>query len=68
MVWFIKPGETSHKLTFEWAIQARGLHGLKIEAQTRPVPEIAWPDPSRAAQLNLEPEPEIFFSPQWIAN
>ncbi len=36
----------------------RGLHGLKTEARTRPVPEIVWPDPTRAAQLNLEPEPD----------
>ncbi len=36
----------------------RGLHRLKTEAWTRPVPEIVWPDPTRAAQLNLEPEPE----------
>ncbi len=35
-----------------------GLHGLKTEARTRPVPEIVWPDPTRAAQLNLEPEPD----------
>ncbi len=32
----------------------RGLHGLKIEARTRPVPEIVWPDLTQAAQLNLE--------------
>ncbi len=43
--------------------QHRGLHGLKTEARTRPVPEIVWPDPTRpdptrAAQLNLEPEPD----------
>ncbi len=25
----------------------RGLHGLKTEARTRPVPEIVWPDPTR---------------------
>ncbi len=37
---------------------SRGLHGLKTEARTRPVPEIVWPDPTRAAQLNLEPEPD----------
>ncbi len=36
----------------------RGLHGLKTEARTRPVPEIVWPDPTWAAQLNLEPEPD----------
>ncbi len=41
----------------------RGLHGLKTEARTRPIPEIVWPDPTwpdpaRAAQLNLEPEPD----------
>ncbi len=36
----------------------RGLHGLKTEARTRPVPEIVWPNPTRAAQLNLEPEPD----------
>ncbi len=40
------------------AVQLRGLHGLKTEARTRPVPEIVWPDPTRAAQLNLEPEPD----------
>ncbi len=28
-------------------VQARGLHGLKTEARTRPVPEIVWPDPTR---------------------
>ncbi len=39
-------------------MQGRGLHGLKTEARTRPVPEIIWPDPTRAAQLNLEPEPD----------
>ncbi len=38
--------------------RGRGLHGLKTEARTRPVPEIIWPDPTRAAQLNLEPEPD----------
>ncbi len=32
----------------------RGLHGLKIEARTRPVPEIVWPDLTQAAQINLE--------------
>ncbi len=37
---------------------ARGLHGLKTEARTRPVPEIVWPNPTRPAQLNLEPEPD----------
>ncbi len=36
----------------------RGRHGLKTEARTRPVPEIVCPDPTRAAQLNLEPEPD----------
>ncbi len=25
----------------------RGLHGLKTEARTRPVPEIVWPNPTR---------------------
>ncbi len=38
--------------------ETRGLHGLKTEARTRPVPEIVRPDPTRAAQLNLEPEPD----------
>ncbi len=43
--------------------RARGLYGLKTEARTRPVPEIVWPnptrpDPTRAAQFNLEPEPD----------
>ncbi len=49
--------------------QRRGLHGLKTEARTRPVPEIVWPDPTRAAQLNLEPEPDPQSPPpQRIAN
>ncbi len=26
---------------------SRGLHGLKTEARTRPVPEIVWPNPTR---------------------
>ncbi len=25
----------------------RGLHGLKTEARTRPVPDIVWPNPTR---------------------
>ncbi len=29
---------------------SRGLHGLKTEARTRPVPEIVWPDPTRPEQ------------------
>ncbi len=52
-------------------IQTRGLHGLKTEARTRPVPEIVWPDPTRAARLNLEPEPDPRSPPpppQRIAN
>ncbi len=28
-------------------VTIRGLHGLKTEARTRPVPEIVWPDPTR---------------------
>ncbi len=28
-------------------VQSRGLHGLKTEARTRPVPEIVWPNPTR---------------------
>ncbi len=57
-----------------WRAQFRGLHGLKTEARTRPVPEIVWPDPTRpdptrAAQLNLEPEPDPKSpAPQRIAN
>ncbi len=27
--------------------EIRGLHGLKTEARTRPVPEIVWPNPTR---------------------
>ncbi len=50
-------------------ICVRGLHGLKTEARTRPVPEIVWPNPTRAAQLNLEPEPDLKSPPtQRIAN
>ncbi len=51
-----------------WFIQTRGLHGLKTEARTRPVPEIVWPDPTRAAQLNLEPEPDPKSPPPPITN
>ncbi len=29
------------------ALPTRGLHGLKTEARTRPVPEIVWPNPTR---------------------
>ncbi len=46
----------------------RGLHGLKTEARTRPVPEIVWPDPTRAAQLNLEPEPDPKSTPPPTTN
>ncbi len=50
------------------AAQTRGLHGLKTEARTRPVPEIVWPNPTWVAQLNLEPEPDPKSPPQRIAN
>ncbi len=57
---------------FTCELSSRGLHGLKTEARTRPVPEIVWPDPTRAAQLNLEPEPDPTRNPppppQRIAN
>ncbi len=32
--------------------RVRGLHGLKIEARTRPVPDIVWPDPTRPERHN----------------
>ncbi len=48
--------------------QGRGLHGLKTEVRTRPVPEIVWPDPTRAAQLNLEPELDPKSPPLPITN
>ncbi len=35
--------------TLLW-VQIRGLHGLKTEARTRPVPEIVWPNPARPEQ------------------
>ncbi len=47
---------------------SRGLHGLKTEARTRPVPEIVWPDPTRAAQLHLEPEPDPEIPPPPTTN
>ncbi len=33
--------------TFFISMFVRGLHGLKTEARTRPVPEIVWPEPTR---------------------
>ncbi len=39
-----------YKHTYEYVcvcIYIRGLHGLKTEARTRPVPEIVWPNPTR---------------------
>ncbi len=40
--------------------QSRGLHGLKTEAPNpaRTRDRLTRPDPTRAAQLNLEPEPD----------
>ncbi len=35
-------------------IQCRGLHGLKIEARTWPVPEIVWPDPSGTVKFRAQ--------------
>ncbi len=32
---------------YGFVVQGRGLHGLKTEARTRPVPEIVWPNPTR---------------------
>ncbi len=37
----------------------RGLHGLKTEARTRPVPEIVWPDPSGTVKFRARTRPEI---------
>ncbi len=36
-----------------------GLHGLKTEARTRPVPEIVWPDPSGTVKFRARTRPEI---------
>ncbi len=42
-------GHVSGDITFILIIiKIRGLHGLKTEARTRPVPEIIWPDPTRS--------------------
>ncbi len=38
---------------------SRGLHGLKTEARTRPVPEIVWPDPSGTVKFRARTRPEI---------
>ncbi len=35
-------------------IQCRGLHGLKMEARTWPVPEIVWPDPSGTVKFRAQ--------------
>ncbi len=42
--------------------QTRGLHGLKTEARTRPVPEIVWPDPSGTVKFRARTDPK---SPLW---
>ncbi len=47
-------------------LHVRGLHGLKTEARTRPVPEIVWPDPSGKVKFRARTRPEI--PPQQIAN
>ncbi len=44
----------------------RGLHGLKTEARTRPVPEIVWPDPSGTVKFRARTRPEITPAPQRI--
>ncbi len=41
------------------AAGTRGLHGLKMEARTRPVPEIVWPDPSGTVKFRARTRPEI---------
>ncbi len=49
--------------------RSRGLHGLKTEARTRPVPEIVWPDPSGTVKFRARTRPEIpppRPAPQWI--
>ncbi len=48
-------------------LQTRGLHGLKTEARTRPVPEIVRPDPSGTVKFRARTRPEI-PPPQRIAN
>ncbi len=46
-------GDGREWMAQQWAsgsrhgISVRGLHGLKTEARTRPVPEIVWPNPTR---------------------
>ncbi len=41
--WLLLPMDKECKVF----ILFRGLHGLKTEARTRPVPEIVWPNPTR---------------------
>ncbi len=50
--------------------ETRGLHGLKTEARTRARTRdrLTRPDPTRAAQLNLEPEPNPKSPPPPITN
>ncbi len=38
---------SNRMVTQDALVSRRGLHGLKTEARTRPVPEIVWPDPTR---------------------
>ncbi len=59
---------------FQISLLCRGLHGLKTEARTRPVPEIVWPnptrpDPSGTVKFRARTRPEIPPPPpQRIAN
>ncbi len=49
MLKYIKIENSYFKLIFH----SRGLHGLKTEARTRPVPEIVWPNPTRPGAARL---------------
>ncbi len=56
--------DQTHTHTWNKVHPFRGLHGLKTEARTRPVPEIVWPnptrpDPSGTVQFRARTRPEI---------
>ncbi len=52
------PAGPSPPRSYNVCVHSRGLHGLKTEARTRPVPENVWPDPTGTVKFRARNPPQ----------
>ncbi len=57
LIFFAMKIATEARMALNTNTHTRGLHGLKTEARTRPVPEIVWPDPSGTVKFRARNHP-----------